>query len=730
MSAIVLDFNNARPQGHFAPRQLDDPHYVRDLKERMALHYRAVLQHLWPNGRFVGAEFEVGDVHGSPGRSLKISCRRDKLGVGCDFAGNETFGDLIDAWAYATRGHKARGRDFAEVCEEIEGFLGRPFKAPSTPPPAKAMPRELPPPTAQFTYADADGRPLVVVYRHDLPELNKHGKPKKEFMPWLVAERRYGMPPKDRPLYNLPGIRAEPWIVFVEGEGKADALIAIGIPATCALGGSKSPPEMTDWSPLAGKHVVIWPDADEEGEAFAAKVAEALRPIAASVAMVKPPAGKPKGWDAKDALAEGLDVREILNAAIANPAVGTDGFDLAAWSVEHRYLGEPPPRRWLVDQLFPLGSAGLLAARGGAGKSMLVLDLALKVVCDDASSNGLIDDRPRAFGMPIMENGAAVIFTGEDGAEEIHRRLHALDLQGRRLKARHKLYIVPIVDAGGPWTLIRTTSQGPELTRTWHAIERQLAAVEDLKLIVFDPLSALVACDLNSSEETQFVMSAFARLASTTRALALVCHHMTKGHAKGGGIQGTDVARDAIRGSTSLVDGGRFAYALWPADEPEARSVLKRLGEPEASDSNRVYKGTVTKINAPSSYGVRTFLRDKDTGLLRDVSEPLALVRSTREDLMAILAEKIAAAAASGHPFTATGVRGVFAKRDRLGEELAACARHKLEGMVADLLKERRILRAAARGEKAAQWLDVPGGLFATGQGMFAEGAEEANDGS
>ena len=34
MSAHVIDFNDAKPAGYYSARQLDNPHYVRDLKLR------------------------------------------------------------------------------------------------------------------------------------------------------------------------------------------------------------------------------------------------------------------------------------------------------------------------------------------------------------------------------------------------------------------------------------------------------------------------------------------------------------------------------------------------------------------------------------------------------------------------------------------------------------------------------------------------------------------------
>lgn len=717
---MVIDLNDARPQGYFASSQLHDPRYVSDLKDRMAGHYRSVLQHLWPNGKFVGLEFEVGDIHGSKGRSLKISCRRDRLGVGSDFAGGEVFGDLIDAWAHATRGRKARGQDFGAICDEIEDFLGRPFK-PQPKAEEKAKPRDLGPPTAIFTYTDADKNPLVVVYRHDLAELDKRGKPKKEFRPWTVADQRHVAPKENRPLYNIPQVLAEPWIVFVEGEGKADALIAAGIPATCAMSGSKAPVDKTDWSPLTGKRVIIWPDADEEGEAFAAAVRDVLSPIAALVEMVPVPAGKPKGWDAADAIAEGLDPRELLNLAVQKPKGRV--FDFAAWRADSAFLGEPKPVEWLIDRTMPLGTAGLLVAMGDAGKGILTLDLALKVALPKHDNDGVLDEAPQALGAEVTATGPAVILAAEDDRDEIHRRLHRLDPDSRRAGA--PLHVVPLPNAGGPVPIVKASStDGPFVTPEWVNLKASLAALGP-KLVVLDPLASFVHADINADPAAgAFVTGTLAALATETGATVLACHHMGKAR---GPISTPEEARAAIRGSSAIVDGVRFAYALWPAEEQESRRICTGLGVEWAR--NRVFKGAVVKANGPADRTVRTFLRDMETGLLVDRTAAIKANRSLRRDLdLDELCAAIVAAAAKGYPYTKTGSTGVYERRGELPETFHEIGRNRLQGLVDQLMANpRRVVHVRYKGQ-SSPWLDAPDGDFAQGLVELSIGAHKSED--
>ena len=73
----------------------------------------------------------------------------------------------------------------------------------------------------------------------------------------------------------------------------------------------------------------------------------------------------------------------------------------------------------------------------------------------------------------------------------------------------------------------------------------------------------------------QFVCTSLSKLSTEPGATVLMAHHMKKVQKP---IVTLGDARDAIRGSTELVDGLRLAYAMWPADESRARKVCKALG--------------------------------------------------------------------------------------------------------------------------------------------------------
>lgn len=62
------------------------------------------------------------------------------------------------------------------------------------------------------------------------------------------------------------------WVV--EGEQKADYLHSLGLIATTS--GGKASANTTDWQPLAGRKVIIWPDNDDAGQSYQSDIAAVL----------------------------------------------------------------------------------------------------------------------------------------------------------------------------------------------------------------------------------------------------------------------------------------------------------------------------------------------------------------------------------------------------------------------------------------------------------------------
>lgn len=139
----------------------------------------------------------------------------------------------------------------------------------------KAYERYLGEPIAVYEYLDESGVHVGSVIRWQRSSTEKEIRPISLHADgWRLEQMR-----EPRPLLSLPAIATASGRIFVvEGEKCVDALAALGLLATTSAGGAQAAPR-SDWRPLAGREVVILPDADEAGRKYAKEVARILHEI-------------------------------------------------------------------------------------------------------------------------------------------------------------------------------------------------------------------------------------------------------------------------------------------------------------------------------------------------------------------------------------------------------------------------------------------------------------------
>lgn len=213
-------------------------------------------------------------------------------------------------------------------------------------------------PSGSWIYHELhDGQRFEVmrIYRFDLPDGIK------EFRPAHVSSDgwRLGDPAGKLPLYCLPELDGDEPVYVVEGEKCTDLVRGLGLVATTSSHGSKSP-QKTDWSPLAGKTVVIIPDQDGDGKAYANAVAAILHGLEPrpTIRILDLPAGRkgddieqwlesvPDRWTDLDCRNElGRLWRDLLawepppeEPKKAPPGPGRDGYNLTEWGNAQRLV--------------------------------------------------------------------------------------------------------------------------------------------------------------------------------------------------------------------------------------------------------------------------------------------------------------------------------------------------------------------------------------------------------
>lgn len=178
------------------------------------------------------------------------------------------------------------------------------------------------PVVAAWPYHDADG--TLRAYACRLEWEHENGV-HKDVIPvcWMVntdtGESRWKQRalPVPRPLYRLPHISRPSQTIIVEGEKTADAAVRLfpGVQVTTWAGGSKAI-NKTDWSPLAGRKIVIWPDCDSKSD---------------------PKTGEYRAYQEQPGMAAALTLADILTesgcdvriVAVEYPGTLPDGWDLA-----------------------------------------------------------------------------------------------------------------------------------------------------------------------------------------------------------------------------------------------------------------------------------------------------------------------------------------------------------------------------------------------------------------
>ena len=280
---------------------------------------------------------------------------------------------------------------------------------------------------------------------------------------------------------------------------------------------------------------------------------------------------------------------------------------------------------------------------------------------------------------------------------------------------------VPLPDAGGPLILFRKGSRGAEVSPEFETLRNELLSFPDLALVIIDPLQAFVALDLNADvAAAQFVCSQLAQLSADTGATILLTHHMRKGSKD---VAKPSEARDAVRGSTAIVDGVRTVLAMWTPPETEARKACAALNFEFSPHQNPIVHAAVVKSNWPADRRIRILHRSR-TGLLIDQTDAVKTKNPNREKMMSVLVAAISKAAHDGRPYTRTGQSGLYARRSELPLELQNTGRNKLEEMGQQLLDSGALCQCMATGSKITKWLDTPDGPFAKGEGEFAMGAQ------
>lgn len=221
-----------------------------------------------------------------------------------------------------------------------------------------------------------------------------------------------------------------------------------------------------------------------------------------------------------------------------------------AMNILDAFASTPPP----IDYVLPgmiAGTVGAIVSPGGAGKSMLVLEIGV-LVTSGLDIIGLTEDQPQ------LPTGRVVYMAAEDPEIALRHRLHALGQhlpQDVRDLVHESLTIQPML--GKPCNLFDPG----------HAAKVEAEAV-GTRLMVIDTLRRFHSGDENDGAQMAALLDVMEGITTRTGCSILFVHHANKAAAMAG--QGD--LQQASRGSSVLVDNIRWQMYLAGMSKDEAKS--------------------------------------------------------------------------------------------------------------------------------------------------------------
>ena len=236
--------------------------------------------------------------------------------------------------------------------------------------------------------------------------------------------------------------------------------------------------------------------------------------------------------------------------------------------------GTPPEREWVIKDWFPVGEISSLYGPGGAGKSLLMLQLLLSIASGTPFLGLKVDKSMQCLG----------IFC-EDSQDELHRRLYSIREAPEFAfmgDAEIPLLLWPRV--GMVNDMARISAQGNDVVTGpfRHMLEAQLLSMpRGPKFVVLDTLSDVYLGDENVREKVnKFIKGHIGSLVKDFELTVLLLAHPSRtGQNTGDMLSGSTAWNNSVRNRLAL-----FAHKSFPDI-----MVLKRMKANYAKEGEEVF---------------------------------------------------------------------------------------------------------------------------------------------
>jgi hypothetical protein len=473
-----------------------------------------------------------------------------------------------------------------------------------------------------YDYSDEHGYLLFQVVRFEPKDFRQRRPDGKGGWLWSLGNTR-------RVLYRLPeiaeAVALERTIFIAEGEKAVEALVRIGIPATCSPGGAgKWRDEYSEH--LKGAVVVILPDHDEAGEQHCEAIAKSLKGVASRVRVLRLPGLSPKG-DPFDWIENGGTADDLwrLVEAVEDWSESEEQTKprLCPLDVHELFGLDIPEREMILDPIIPEKGLVMLYASRGIGKTHLACGISYAA----ATGTGFLKweaSKPRRV----------LHCDGEMPADALRERF-AQVMAGSAIKPAVGMLNVLSAD------LIELGIGNVASTKVQAEMDSLLGGVE---LLVLDNLSSLTSIIRDNDAESWNPIQEWLLRLRRRGVSVLIVHHA----GKGGEQRGTSRREDVLDTSISLrrpsdycvPQGARFECHLEKARGVHGDRAKPFEAQLEIRDGAALW--TIREIEDVNLARVKALLDDGLT--IREIADETGIPRST----VGRLKKQIEAEAAAG----------------------------------------------------------------------------------